>query len=108
MTPRTIIPLSALMLMPVWTLSAQGKRPPNKNAVITRLPEAPAGFDNKSNGLVDDPTHQIRLSGIRRLVERREELACNLETLGERNPTVRSRWSIRPDDELCGVGRSLR
>jgi CxxC motif-containing protein (DUF1111 family) len=58
MTPRTIIPLSALMLMPVWTLSAQGKRPPNKNAVITRLPEAPAGFDNKSNGLVDDPTHQ--------------------------------------------------
>ena len=58
MTPRTIIPLSALMLMPVWTLSAQGKHPPNKNAVITRLPEAPAGFDNKSNGLVDDPTHQ--------------------------------------------------
>ncbi|HYU22829.1 MAG TPA: hypothetical protein VEM60_06765, partial [Candidatus Dormibacteraeota bacterium] len=21
------------------------------------LPEAPSGFDNKSNGLVDDPTH---------------------------------------------------
>src|SRR5216684_4731964 len=27
-------------------------------SVAQQLPEAPAGFDNKSNGLVDDPTHQ--------------------------------------------------
>jgi CxxC motif-containing protein (DUF1111 family) len=27
-------------------------------STITPLPEAPTGFDNKSNGMVDDPTHQ--------------------------------------------------
>jgi CxxC motif-containing protein (DUF1111 family) len=37
---------------------AQGKQRPNKNFAPPSLPEAPAGFDNKSNGLVDDPTHQ--------------------------------------------------
>jgi CxxC motif-containing protein (DUF1111 family) len=37
---------------------AQGKQRANKNLSPQSLPEAPAGFDNKSNGLVDDPTHQ--------------------------------------------------
>ena len=37
---------------------AQGKQRANKNFSPPSLPEAPAGFDNKSNGVVDDPTHQ--------------------------------------------------
>lgn len=59
MTLRAIMLLAALILaMPGYTLyAAQGKRP-NKNLVSSRLPEAPAGFDNKSNGVVDDQTHQ--------------------------------------------------
>jgi CxxC motif-containing protein (DUF1111 family) len=37
---------------------AQGRQRANKNVSPPSLPEAPAGFDNKSNGVVDDPTHQ--------------------------------------------------
>ena len=59
MTVRAIMLLSALMLMSVWTLgSAQGQRSTKKNPVSQSLPEAPVGFDNKSNGVVDDQTHQ--------------------------------------------------
>jgi CxxC motif-containing protein (DUF1111 family) len=59
MTVKAIMLLSALVLMSAWTLdSAQGKRPTNKNPVSPRPPEAPAAFDNKSNGVVDDQTHQ--------------------------------------------------
>jgi CxxC motif-containing protein (DUF1111 family) len=59
MTVKAIMLLSALMLMSVWTLdSAQGKRPVNKNPVSLRLPEAPVGFDDKSNGVVDNQMHQ--------------------------------------------------
>src|SRR5258708_2845166 len=50
--------LYALLVIPDWSLArAQGKYPTNKNLVL-QLPEAPAGFDSKSNGGVDDPTHQ--------------------------------------------------
>jgi len=28
-------------------------------SVAAPLAEAPAGFDNQSNGVVDDPTHQV-------------------------------------------------
>src|ERR1700733_7728929 len=55
---RAILLLSALTLLPLWTLSGQGKRAPNKNAAIPRPPEAPAAFDNQSNGFVDNQTHQ--------------------------------------------------
>ena len=60
MTPRAIILLSALMLATAsWTLdAAQAKHPTNKNPATPTLPEAPASFDNKSNGVVDDQTHQ--------------------------------------------------
>jgi CxxC motif-containing protein (DUF1111 family) len=45
--------------MSAWILiGAQGRRPVNKSPASPTSPEAPAGFDNKSNGLVDDPTHQ--------------------------------------------------
>src|SRR2546429_5607632 len=37
---------------------AQGKQRANKNFSPPSLPEASAGFDNKSNSVVDDPTHQ--------------------------------------------------
>jgi CxxC motif-containing protein (DUF1111 family) len=47
--------LATLACSPVW---AQGKQRVNKNFSPPSLPEAPAGFDSKSNGVVDDPTHQ--------------------------------------------------
>ena len=59
MTLRAIMLLSALMLaVPGWTLDAAQGKHPNKNPLSAQLPEAPAGFDNKSNGVVDDQTHQ--------------------------------------------------
>ena len=42
-----------------WTFAAaQNRVPAKRGAVKPALPEAPAGFDNKSNGMVDDATHQ--------------------------------------------------
>jgi CxxC motif-containing protein (DUF1111 family) len=42
----------------VWTLApAGGQNGPKKVAPAPQLPEAPAAFDNQSNGLVDDQTH---------------------------------------------------
>src|SRR5579862_9594988 len=59
MTRRAILLQSALILtMLGWALAAAQGKHPNKNPVSPSLPEAPAGFDNKSNGVVDDPTHQ--------------------------------------------------
>jgi len=60
MTLKAITVLCVLTLAPpTWTFArAQGKRPAAKNSVSPQVPEAPAAFDNKSNGLVDDPTHQ--------------------------------------------------
>jgi len=56
MTSKAILILCALATLASlgW---AQGKQRANKN-FSPPLPEAPAGFDNKSNGVVDDPTHQ--------------------------------------------------
>ena len=53
----------AILILCALAMSAslgwgQGKQRANKNTSSPSLPEAPAGFDNKSNGLVDDPTHQ--------------------------------------------------
>lgn len=35
----------------------RGQKNPRRNAVIPALPEAPAAFDGRSNGMVDDQTH---------------------------------------------------
>ena len=60
MTQKTITMLDVLVLaMLAWTLAgAQDRRPAKKGTASPTAPEAPAGFDNKSNGMVDDPTHQ--------------------------------------------------
>jgi CxxC motif-containing protein (DUF1111 family) len=41
-----------------FALYAQNKHPASKAITIQQYSEALAGFDNKSNGVVDDPTHQ--------------------------------------------------
>jgi CxxC motif-containing protein (DUF1111 family) len=42
-----------------WTMAgAQDRHPARKGSVSPQPPEAPAGFDNKTNGMVDDQTHQ--------------------------------------------------
>jgi CxxC motif-containing protein (DUF1111 family) len=59
MKVRAVVLFSALTLMSAAILeSAQNKRSTNKNSVSQRPPEAPAAFDSKSNGVVDDQTHQ--------------------------------------------------
>ena len=35
---------------------ARGQNPPKKNSVSPQFPEAPAAFDNRSNGMIDDQT----------------------------------------------------
>ena len=51
--------LIMLLTMSAWTLGwAQSKQRSNRSPVSQPPAEAPAGFDNKSNGVVDDPTHQ--------------------------------------------------
>ena len=39
-------------------------------SAATRFPEAPTGFDNKTNGIVDDVTHQadqVKFEGVEQL-----------------------------------------
>jgi len=60
MKSKAILMLYALVLaMSGWTLGwAQGKQRTNNIPTSQPPPDAPAGFDNKSNGVVDDATHQ--------------------------------------------------
>ena len=60
MTSKGVKVWCALMLaLLLWTMAhAQEKRAGNKGSVTPKPPEAPAAFDNKSNGFVDDSTHQ--------------------------------------------------
>ena len=59
MTLRAIIISFTLTLaLPLLTSAQAQERRSNKNPVSPQLSEAPAGFDNKSNGMIDDPTHQ--------------------------------------------------
>jgi CxxC motif-containing protein (DUF1111 family) len=60
MTRRAItMPYVLVLAMLAWTLAgAADKHPTKKGPVSPQLPEAPTGFDNKSNGMVDDQTHQ--------------------------------------------------
>src|SRR5689334_14928940 len=37
--------------------SSAGQNPAKKNPAAPQFPEAPVGFDNGSNGMVDDRTH---------------------------------------------------
>src|SRR6476660_8713757 len=60
MTRKRLTMFCVLMLaILAWTTAgAQDKRPAKKGVVIQQYPEALAGFDNRSNGVVDDQTHQ--------------------------------------------------
>jgi CxxC motif-containing protein (DUF1111 family) len=60
MTPKAITMLYVLMMaMLAWALAGAADRHlAKKGPVGPQFPEAPAGFDNKSNGMVDDQTHQ--------------------------------------------------
>ena len=60
MSPKSMAAFCGFTLAVLtWTFAAaQNRVPASKGAVSPALPEAPAGFDNKSNGMVDDATHQ--------------------------------------------------
>lgn len=60
MTPRAIRMLYVLVLaMLAWALAgAQNRQLAKKPIVGPPIAEAPAGFDNQSNGMVDEKTHQ--------------------------------------------------
>jgi CxxC motif-containing protein (DUF1111 family) len=59
MIPRTLLLWYALFLAAGSALvSASGQRAVKGESVSPRLPEAPAAFDDKSNGMVEDQTHQ--------------------------------------------------
>jgi CxxC motif-containing protein (DUF1111 family) len=55
------IALLSVPVLAMWALAlavAQDRHAAKKNAVTSPLAEAPAGFDNRSNGVTDDQTHQ--------------------------------------------------
>ena len=60
MIPKAITVFNILVLvMLAWTqATAQDRRPAKKSTVSQQFAEAPASFDNKGNGMVDDQTHQ--------------------------------------------------
>jgi CxxC motif-containing protein (DUF1111 family) len=60
MTRKAITLLDVLVLaMLAWALAgAQDKKLAKKGTLGPQPPEAPAGFDNQSNGMVDEKTHQ--------------------------------------------------
>jgi CxxC motif-containing protein (DUF1111 family) len=47
-----------LLALSVWPSASAQDRRAKKGAAGPQLAEAPAGFDNRSNGVTDDPTHQ--------------------------------------------------
>src|SRR3954451_14507453 len=60
MTSRaiTMVHVPALAMLVLTLAGAQDKSPARKVTVSTQLLEAPTGFDSKSNGMVDDQTHE--------------------------------------------------
>lgn len=59
MRPKAIMLYVPMLALLAWTLAgAQDRRSARKGPVSPQFPEAPTGFDNKSNGMVDDQTHQ--------------------------------------------------
>src|SRR5215469_14096779 len=62
MASKSIAILScSMMALLVTFAAAQNRRAGKKVQAIPTAPEAPAALDGKSNGLVDDPTHQADL-----------------------------------------------
>lgn len=59
MIPRAVMLLSVLLVAfsGPTPVPASDQNPPRKNSVSRQFPEAPAAFDNRSNGMVDDKTH---------------------------------------------------
>src|SRR5215472_16790371 len=57
MRPTSLI-LSLALILPQWSRLDGAQLKEAKRAVSPRLPEALVGFDDKSNGIVDDQTHQ--------------------------------------------------
>jgi CxxC motif-containing protein (DUF1111 family) len=59
MAKRVAILFALTLAVLGWTLAGpQDRHSAKKGAPAPQPPEAPAGFDNKSNGVVDDQTHQ--------------------------------------------------
>lgn len=59
MASRTITTSGLVLAILAWTLAiAQGQHKASKASLTPQFPKAPTGFDNKSNGAVDDQTHQ--------------------------------------------------
>jgi CxxC motif-containing protein (DUF1111 family) len=56
---RLVLLLAAAGFATVMVTPARSQTRSKKNAVAVVLPDLPAGFDNKSNGLVDDATHSV-------------------------------------------------
>ena len=66
---RVALFLSALA---IFLAPAHGQKPSKKNATIPLLPEAPAAFDNRSNGIVDDQTHaadQVKFDDVENIAD---------------------------------------
>src|SRR5690348_14637880 len=55
--PKAIALYALALGMLAAPAGPQSKRPANKAPASLPAPEAPTGFDSKSNGFVDDPTH---------------------------------------------------
>jgi CxxC motif-containing protein (DUF1111 family) len=53
----TLLYIVVLTVLACSIAGAQDRRKAPKTAVSPPAPEAPTGFDNRSNGAVDDPTH---------------------------------------------------
>jgi CxxC motif-containing protein (DUF1111 family) len=51
----------ALLLAALLWAAASDQKPPKKEITAARFPEAPAAFDGKSNGMVEDRTHAADL-----------------------------------------------
>jgi CxxC motif-containing protein (DUF1111 family) len=58
MIPRaTLLSVLLVAFSGPTPVPASDQNPPRKNSVSPRFPEAPAAFDNRSNGMVEDKTH---------------------------------------------------
>ena len=56
---KLVLLLATAGFATVMLTPARSQTRSKKNVAAVVLPDVPAGFDNKSNGLVDDSTHSI-------------------------------------------------
>jgi hypothetical protein len=59
MKSKPVLLLAAAGFVVVMLSPASSQTRSKKNVVSVVLPDVPVGFDNKSNGLVDDATHLV-------------------------------------------------